>query len=142
MYSMPAFLQASISAGVMGREALLMWLRGRIVGLAAAELLEAAAGAGDADGGRAHVRVGLAELLGHRFRDREDRARAVDRDEGRRGLAAFLSGLVGAAAARVDSQRQRRERSRPNDGVSHVFTLSNGNYMVVSGVLIPRYGLA
>src|SRR5688572_2799202 len=51
------------------------------VGLAAAELLKAAARAGDAHGGSARVRVFLAELFGDRFRDREDRARAVDRDE-------------------------------------------------------------
>ena len=110
------------------------------VGLAAAELLEAAARAGDADGGRAPCRVGLAELLGDRFRDREDGARAVDRDEGRRGLAAFLGGLAGAAAARAHPKREGREHCRPNDAVSHAFTLSNGNFAIVSVVLIPRYG--
>ena len=54
------------------------------VGLAAAELLEAAAGAGDADRD-ADALVRLLELLGHGFADREDRARAVDLNDGRRG---------------------------------------------------------
>ena len=49
------------------------------VGLADAEALEAAAGAGDADGD-AHVGVEDAELGGHRLGDREDGAGAVDGD--------------------------------------------------------------
>ena len=68
MYSMPG-LRALLHLGLEDRP------RGvRDVGLAAAELLEAAAGAGDADGDLDRVLLGLLELLGHRFGDRKDGA--------------------------------------------------------------------
>jgi hypothetical protein len=75
------------------------------VGLAAAELLEAAAGAGDADG---HADAGLdgAELFGHRFGDRKDGARAVDGD---RALQAIGGGAAGGVAAAARHQRAQAD---------------------------------
>jgi hypothetical protein len=55
------------------------------VGLAAAELLEAAAGAADAHGHLDGVLLHLLEVLGHAFGDREDGRRAVDLDDLRLG---------------------------------------------------------
>ena len=61
------------------------------VDLVAAELLEAAARARDADRD-AGAGVRLLEFFGHRFRDRIDGAGAIDRDDGR------VTGLASPAA--------------------------------------------
>ena len=65
------------------------------VGLAAAELLEAAAGAGDADGDLDRVLLGLLEVLGHGLGDREHGGRAVDLDQ----LPWANAGVENAAAS-------------------------------------------
>ena len=71
MYSMPAFWQASISAGRIGREASLMSVSPR------QNFWKPPPVPGDPDRDP-DVRVGLLELLGDGFADREDRAGAVD----------------------------------------------------------------
>src|SRR5262249_2657796 len=86
--------------------------RVREVGLAAAEFLEPAAGAGDAHRHRDRA-FGLApELFGDRFGDRIDRARSIHRAD------AALSRLRSASPARQHhregkSQQRRRGRTLP-----------------------------
>jgi hypothetical protein len=75
MYLMPALAQSSISFFRIGREAF------GDVGLAAAELLETAAGAGNAHGHLDAVLLHLLELFGHRLGNRIDGRRAVDLDQ-------------------------------------------------------------
>ena len=84
------------------------------VSLAVAELLEAAARAGDA---HRHVDVGLnlPELLGHRFRDGEDRAGAVALDvAGELGRLTGCGGL-GAAAAATRGREERRSQDESGE---------------------------
>ena len=79
------------------------------VGLAAAELLEPAAGAGDADGDP-DAFVGLLELLGDGLADREDRARPVDLDHRRGGRGVRLgAGVTAAATAGEEENEAQRE---------------------------------
>ena len=112
MYSMPAFSQASIFGGADRPR------RVADVGLAAAELLEAAAGAGDADRDP-HAWVGLLELLGHGLADREHRARAVELDH-RRGGRGFVSAPASLPPppARGDGQRDDLPRRATGAGGS------------------------
>jgi F0F1-type ATP synthase membrane subunit c/vacuolar-type H+-ATPase subunit K len=100
MYSIPAFLQASISVALIGRDASLM------SGLAAAKLLESAARAGDADGDL-HTRVGLLEVLGHGLGDRKHGARPINLDDGwsSRGLR-LGAGVTAASTRRKEKQKQ------------------------------------
>jgi hypothetical protein len=94
MYSTPAFLQSSISFFRIGD-----------VGFGAAELLEAAAGAGNADRHLDGALLRLLELLGDGFGDRVDGRRAVDLDdllrERRRG-----GGAGGAKGERSGDDRK------------------------------------
>ena len=73
VYAMPPFSQAAFSSSSIGARG------GRDVGLAAAELLEAVAGARAADRDVDLVAL-LVEELGGGLGERLDRARAVDRD--------------------------------------------------------------
>jgi 1-acyl-sn-glycerol-3-phosphate acyltransferase len=95
-YLMPALAQASISFFRIGREA-------SDVGLAAAELLEAAARAGDADGDLDGVLLGLLEFLGDRFGDRVDGAGTVDLDAFVAKSEVAQWPLIGWLARRADT---------------------------------------
>ena len=75
------------------------------VGLAGAELFEAAAGAGGADRDL-DARVFGLELLGDRFGQRGDGARAVDADRAGQVAASTAGRFVVAATAGRDSDRQ------------------------------------
>jgi hypothetical protein len=94
---------------------------GREVGLAPAEAIEAAAGAGDADGDP-NAGIRPAEVLGSRGCEGADGARAVDLDGagqvGRVGAVAVGVLRDRAAAARSDEQRdEEREWEQPHASI-------------------------
>jgi hypothetical protein len=94
------------------------WPRGIAdVGLAAAEFLEAATGAGDANRRRPSIRMGDSKIFSDRFGDRKHGARPVNGDEDRLGLTALSSSPIVAAAARGDNSGEE-SHERGNGDVS------------------------